>query len=44
MALLCMENFGVGLKAYDHSRADGHLEGQKLLFGWKNGYHISHNL
>jgi hypothetical protein len=23
---------------------NGHLKGQKLLFGWKEDYHISHNL
>jgi hypothetical protein len=34
----------LGLKVYDQSQAHGHLKGQKLLFGWKWGYHISHNL
>ena len=34
----------LGLKVYDQSEAHGHLKGQKLLFGWKRGYRISHNL
>ena len=34
----------LGLKVYDQSQAHGHLKGQKLLFGWNQGYQISHNL
>ena len=32
------------LKFYDKSQSHGHLKGQNLLFGWKRGYQISHNL
>jgi hypothetical protein len=32
----------LGLKVYD--QAHGHLKGQKLIFGLKRGYQISHNL
>jgi hypothetical protein len=44
MAFCAWKSLELGLKVYDQSRDHGHLKGQKLLFGWKRGYQISHNL